>query len=374
MNYWPQQLNFAVWCATTGCGVSSKLLLEDEKFSHLPKTGGELKLPKQVRSFLWFHVYFTVRRILHEMGGIHISVALPGDDALDQKNNPYDIPSYKRLSNEFRISPSTDFRFHHGMNHSLGNVYICYTNLGYVTTEAPYPGTYKFSDEVGKASDGNLIQYIKKQSSENQYEHFVLPVYYGLTKAGQARINQSIEAFVYSILGTQVNVRSSILGNSGSTQEVRREFLVVVEDTMKQTDISKSVQRFQLAVQEAKVKLDLAISPGTWLMPSRMVINTESTVGYNKLKRATTDMKLGVNLNVNSDGTVDVGIRHNLGASKVKLPHSVPHMLRKVGDTINIKSLDKTIPKTVKRTHTQHEINIIIVMLAATATAWLLFR
>ena len=122
---WPQQLNFAVWCATTGCGVSSRLLLEDEKFSYIPKTDGGLRLPKQVRSFLWFHVYFqrthqnfffsveyvrkikaylfflssfesfpasknpylhvyfTVRRILHELGGIQNSVALPGDDAFD---------------------------------------------------------------------------------------------------------------------------------------------------------------------------------------------------------------------------------------------------------------------------------------------------
>ena len=64
-------------------------------------------------------------------------------------------------------------------------------------------------------------------------------------------------------------------------------------------------------------------------------------------------MKLGVNSDVNSDGNVDVGIRHNLGISKVKLPHAHPHMLRKVGDTINIESLDdKTIPKTVKRTDT----------------------
>ena len=119
MNYWPQQLNFAVWCATTGCGISSKLLFEDEKFSYIPKIDGELKLPNQVRSFLWFHVYFTVRRILHEMGGIQNSVALPGDDAFDQKKNPCDIPSYKRLCNEFGISPSTDFRFNHGMNHGL---------------------------------------------------------------------------------------------------------------------------------------------------------------------------------------------------------------------------------------------------------------
>ena len=86
-------------------------------------------------------------------------------------------------------------------------------------------------------------------------------------------------------------------------------------------------------------------------------------------------MKLGVNSDINSDGTVDVGIRHNLAVSKVKLPHALPHMLRKVGDTINIESLDdKTIPKTQKRTHTQHEINTIIVMITAAATAWFLFR
>ena len=96
--------------------------------------------------------------------------------------------------------------------------------------------------------------------------------------------------------------------------------------------------RFQLVVQEAKVKLDLAISPGTWLILSRMVINTE-TVGYNnKLKRITTDMKLGVNSDVNTDGTVDVGIRHNLGVSKVKLPYVVQkhasHVLRKAADKV----------------------------------------
>ena len=52
-------------------------------------------------------------------------------------------------------------------------------------------------------------------------------------------------------------------------------------------------------------------------MPSKMVINTESTVGYNnKLKRVTTKMKLGVNSEVNADGTVSVGIHHNLGRAK----------------------------------------------------------
>ena len=142
------------------------------------------------------------------------------------------------------------------MNHGLGNVYLYYSNIMYRKTEAPYPGGgFKFSDEGGKAFDGNLLQYITNESSENQYEHFVGPVSYGLTKTGQVRINQSIKAFVYCILGAQANVRTNILGDTGSTEEVRREFLVLLEDAVRQADISKSVQRYQLAVQEAKVKI-----------------------------------------------------------------------------------------------------------------------
>ena len=86
MRYWPQQLNFAVWCATTGCGVSLRLLLE-EKIGGIDVTDHELKLPPEIRAILWFHVYFTIRRILFQMGGIQSSIALPGDPPFNEKDN-----------------------------------------------------------------------------------------------------------------------------------------------------------------------------------------------------------------------------------------------------------------------------------------------
>ena len=55
MKYLPQQLNFALWCATTGSGISREIMHE---------------LSQQLRAFYLFHVYFTVRRILYQMGGI----------------------------------------------------------------------------------------------------------------------------------------------------------------------------------------------------------------------------------------------------------------------------------------------------------------
>ena len=95
---------------------------------------------------------------------------------------------------------------------------------------------------------------------------------------------------------------SSILGDGGRAKETQSELLVLMEDAIRQPDLSKSGQRYQLAVDEAKVLFDFVACPGTWLMSSRMVINTASTVGYNnQLKQATTNVKLGVNNNVNTE-------------------------------------------------------------------------
>ena len=66
----------------------------------------------------------------------------------------------------------------------------------------------------------------------------------GLTQAGLSRINQSIEAFVYCILGAQVNIRSSLLGEGGRAKEAQTEFLTLMEDARRQPDLSKSVQRY----------------------------------------------------------------------------------------------------------------------------------
>ena len=121
INHWPQQLNMAVWCATSGCGVS---LIEI------------LSYPKVIRSFFIFHIYFTIRRILHEL-----NVPLPGEQTFSSKNNPYDKNVYNRLCAEFGLSnnqdfkgwnkPLADFRFKGGANHGVGDVFIDY-GKGYI--------------------------------------------------------------------------------------------------------------------------------------------------------------------------------------------------------------------------------------------------
>ena len=393
--YWPQQLNFTFFCATTGCGVSQRILFEDKmRDGKNDLTDSELNLPPQVRSFFWFHVYFTVRRILFELGGVQNSLALPGDSAFNQSENKYDIPSFKRICAEFGISPNADFRFTKGNNHGLGSVFEYFTYSGYFKTPYKYPSkTAKFEDEGGRASDGNLVPYIENTEARNQYEYFICPISHGLTSAGLSRINQFIESFCFSILGSQVNLRSSITGSQGSSIETQREFLSLVEDAIRSPDISKSVQRFQLAIESAKVRLDLAISPGTWLLPSKMVVNTESVVGYNnKLKKATSFMKIGVNSDLNIPVRRSVP-KHNFGSGAVKLPHSrveriyigpLPGTSKNNSQENKAETKETRVVKSEKRetseaseaktVYTSHETNLNVLIIVAGGLAWFLFR
>ena len=354
-----------------------------------------------------------MRRILFELGGVQNSLPLPGDTAFNQTENKYDIPSFERICAEFGISPNSDFRFTRGDSHGLGSVFEYFTNSGYTKTPFNYPSKEtKFEDEGGRASDGNLVPYIQNTEARNQYEYFLCPVSHGLTSAGLSRINQSIESFCYAILGSQVDVRSSISGSQGSAIETQRQFLSMVEDAIRNPDISKSVQRFQLAIESAKVRLDLAISPGLWLLPSKMVVNTESVVGYNnKLKKATIFMKIGINSDLNIPVRRSTQ-KHNFGRGAVKLPHSgVERKHIEVGTSENkatenpakqqaetmetqvVKSeksetrdseagatadaepgkLEKAKLRT-KTVSTSHENNLNVLIIIAGGLAWFLFR
>ena len=229
------------------------------------------------------------------------------------------MASYKRICAEFGIDPTSDFWFTSRKNHGLGGIYIGLSGHGAIKTGAAYPGGfYKFADKGGKAKDGNLIAFIELDSVVfSQYDWFAPNKTSGLTQAGLARINQSIEAFVYCILGAQVNVRSSIIGAGGRAKEAQTEFLTLMEDAIRQPDLAKSMQRYRLAV-----------CPGAWLMPATMIINTESTVGYNnRLKQAVPGMKLGVNNNVNS-GTKKAGIRLMEGGPSKNQPAKQPSLIR----------------------------------------------
>ena len=81
--FWQTQLDFAVWCATSGCGIS---------IEHLKSS-----IP-MVQSVYRFHVYFQIRRILYDL-----EVYLPFKVGFKKYSNRYNHDTYVRLLREFGI-------------------------------------------------------------------------------------------------------------------------------------------------------------------------------------------------------------------------------------------------------------------------------
>ena len=157
-----------------------------------------------------------------------------------------------------------------------------------------------------------------------------------------------------------------------------------MEDAIRQTDLAQSVQRYQLAVDEAKVRLNLAVCPGAWLMPARMIINTESIVGYNnKLVEAKAGMKLGVNNDVHL-GTKNAALQlMDGGPSKINPPNSHPsNPIHKAAmaaqsprpnDEQTSEKETVSAPDEVSEKTPQHEINKTAVIVGVVGVVALLF-
>ena len=200
--YWPQTLNFAFFCATTGCGVSRRILFEDKmRDGKNDLTDSELKIPPQVRSFFWFHVYFTVRRILFELGGPQNSLPLPrATHSVKQKINTTYLLSKASVLN--LVSPQTPiFGLQEATIMASGSVFEYFSYSGYTKTPFKYPSKETSLKTKEVVLLMGILCLISKHRSENQYEYFLCPVSHGLTSADLSRINQSIESFCYANLG-----------------------------------------------------------------------------------------------------------------------------------------------------------------------------
>ena len=131
---------------------------------------------------------------------------------------------------------------------------------------------------------------------------FVLGTGYdtGFFRAGVSRINDSIRTYVWAILGSQSQARSSILG-SGKAFDAQKQFLANVEDAINSdVDLPSSIDRYQRTLKYARSKVDFVIGHGLYMLPSNMEIEVGVINGYNNLIQiATEDMQLGFNASVN---------------------------------------------------------------------------
>jgi hypothetical protein len=281
MQFWQNQLNFAVWCATTGCGVSSQ--------DHLSSAD------PLVSSLYRFHVYYQVRRILKE-----IQAPLPQDQAWNAFNNPYDRRAYEHICNEFGVSPHTDWRMK-GPNHGLGKVYNYHTRMGYYPV--PDRGDYdsaKMSFTKRTTNEVLHIDYIS-QDTGDFWTTFILGKSHGFTRPGVERLNDSIRTYVWLILGAQAQTRTCILG-TGTAFDAQKQFLANLEDAISSpVDLPSAIKRYQDTLQYAGSEVNFVFGIGLYMAPGDMLLRIGQVVGYNnEIVIATAAQTLGINTGVNA--------------------------------------------------------------------------
>ena len=279
-DWWQCQLNFAVWCASAGCGVS----VEDHLQAKGPLLAGLYR----------FHVYYTTRRLLLEL-----KVPLPGDKSYSGNENAYDARAYKRLCTEFGVAPSTDWRqkLDHGCQ-----------GPGSWSTYIEPSGAYRHAHY----SDGPFF-HPKDTIRHNRdisraWTMFNPDIPEGFTQAGVERLNDSIQTYVWAILGAQAQTRSNIL-KAGTGFDAQKQFLANVKESIASpVDIPASIKRYQKTLQYASSPPDFVLGLGLYLAPSDMALHPGNVQGYNnEIVIAGSEAAIGHNPGINEQisGTGD---------------------------------------------------------------------
>ena len=289
---WQSQLNFAVFCASSACGVSVEHLNAKEPM---------------IRSIYRFHVYYHIRRILKIL-----EIPLPYENSFNQYNNPYNHEKFIGICSEYGVS----------------NNLTKWRNQKY------------FSTWQSRAWETNKpgMSYI----NENSFSRWIIEKSEGLTTLGIQKLSESVRDYAYLILTSQTSTRGQIVGHEARNLDAQRTFLNTFENIVnRRVNIPEDIRRFQKTLQYARSKVDYAIGEFIYMLPSDMNLRIGNVRNYNnKILISSPSFKIGTNVKVNLDG------------EQAKLKDK-PDVKSKEVD--NRRFMVKTEPKVITKPNKEHK-------------------
>ena len=143
---------------------------------------------------------------------------------------------------------------------------------------------------IERSSPGNLTRWIMTQSK-------------GFTKKGTEKISRSVKAYVYLVLTSQVQARSSIVGNSAPAVDAQKVFKSTFKALInKDCSIGINIERYQGVLENALSKVDFSSGIGIYMLPSNLNLRIGKMKGCNsKFSVSKTGIKIGSNRDINSD-------------------------------------------------------------------------
>ena len=107
--------------------------------------------------------------------------------------------------------------------------------------------------------------------------------------------------YVYLVLTSQVQARSSIMGNSAPVVDAQQVFKSTFKALINEDySIGTYIGRYQGVLENALSKVDFSVSTGIYILPSDLNLSLGKTKGYNnKILVSNKDMKIGSNKDIN---------------------------------------------------------------------------
>ena len=253
----------AAYVSTYMCGISTK------HFEYNDDT------PGIITSMARYHLYYHMSRFLRDPGDL-------------ERYMKHIIPSVRKHTPYIEIWEDAFYK----TNMTLSEWYE------WAKSRDPKVRNYSYDKRKGG------IQYQKlsgtRNGQPNDYRRFIAHKTSGLTKIGQKLLQQSVQSYVYAVLGAQAKTRWSIVGEGAKSLQTQDVFYTIVKETIVQSDITIMISNMRTAISSTNVVLNMAISPGMLLVPSNLIIQRKKIPVYNNILTLATDkMKFGENTGVN---------------------------------------------------------------------------
>ena len=231
------QLNFALFCATSSLGIS---------WQHLNRPN------LLVRSVYRFHVYFYVRLILNDL-----DIPLQHEDSFSKVKNAYIKSAYYSICDDYGVDSEQTWM--HG-------------DWFYM---------------AGYGIFGHKVRAIKRSPPDNLMR-WIITRSKSFTRKGIEKISRSVRAYVFLVLASHVQPRSSMGGNSTPAVMLNKSL--------------KDIEKYQGVLDHALSKVDFSVGTRIYMLPSYLNLSIGKTKEYNnKLLVSNTGMKIGLNKDINKD-------------------------------------------------------------------------
>ena len=99
----------------------------------------------------------------------------------------------------------------------------------------------------------------------------------GFTDIGLLRISESVRAYAYLILSSQVSARSGIVGNTASALTAQSAFLNNFENVVnRRVNTQEDIKRYQDTLSYALSKVDYSVGESIYMLPSDMTLKNQA--------------------------------------------------------------------------------------------------